>query len=73
MSEEKFLKRIDEMITEGCEEYKRDVIQLGSLFLEDGKYFISSTLATDDDGYSHFLVSDDDGKQMNVCFKISEV
>lgn len=70
---EAFLKKVDELIVEGCELYKRDVLQLGSLFLEDGKYFISSDIAIDDDGFSHFIVSDDEQNEMNIRFKISEV
>ena len=66
-----FLKKVFDMVdTEG-----RDLSQLSSIILDDGRFYISSELVTDDDGFMHFIVSDSEEELLdrNIQTKVSEV
>jgi len=53
----------------------RDLAQLSSIILDDGRFYISSELVTDDDGFMSFIVSDREEEMLdrNIQLKISEI
>jgi len=67
----KFLKRVFSMI----DTEDRDLAQLSSIILDDGRFYISSELVTDDDGFMSFIVSDREEEMLdrNIQLKISEI
>ena len=66
-----FLKKVFDMV----DTEDRDLAQLSSIILDDGRFYISSELVTDDNGFMHFIVSDreDELLDRNIQIKVSEV
>ncbi len=66
-----FLKKVFDMV----DTEDRDLAQLSSIILDDGRFYISSNLVTDDDGFMHFIVSDSEDELLdrNIQIKVSEV
>ena len=67
----KFLKRVFSMI----DTEDRDLAQLSSIILDGGRFYISSELVTDDEGFMSFIVSDREEEMLdrNIQLKISEI